>query len=189
MADIRSGQVGRTLRLTDVSHLTKVHGIAAPSGNLAATLRVEPGRCAARSDHGLTSCPAPGEWMVISPAPPGAVLEELRTAAGTEFATVVDLTSARTLLRLEGAHSAAVLAKLCAVDLSDRGTPPGSALRSSIAKVVTDVLVPPIDSGDPTTPTYLMHVDRSLGQYLFECVIDAGTEFGIEAHGPGATES
>jgi heterotetrameric sarcosine oxidase gamma subunit len=176
------------LCVVDLSHLTKIHLQAPASGSLAGTLGVDIGRCVRREDGALISSAAPGEWMVISPARPAQVMTELRAAAGNEFATIVDVTHARALVRLEGAHGADVLAKICSVDLSERGTPRGSALRTSVATVTTDVLVPPLEDGAATASQHLLHVDRSLGQYFFDCLLDAGREFAITVRRERPTE-
>jgi heterotetrameric sarcosine oxidase gamma subunit len=89
---------------------------------------------------------------------------------------VVDLTHGRALVRLRGADSAALLAKVCAVDLTDAVTPDGAVLRSSVARVVTDLVRDDLPDG---TRSYLLHCERSSGQYLAECLLDAGTEFAI----------
>jgi hypothetical protein len=53
------------------------------------------------------------------------------------------------------------------------------AFRSSAAKVVTDVVRDDFDG----TRLYLLHCERSSGQYLFEVLVDAGVEFGLEIAG------
>ncbi len=75
--------------------------------------------------------------------------------------------------------AAQTLNKLCAIDLSDRVTPDGTAFRSSVAKLATDVVRDDFDG----TRSYLLHCERSSGQYLFDVLLDAGREFGIEPDG------
>ena len=98
-----------------------------------------------------------------------------------EMVSVIDLTHGRALLRLSGADGVGVLAKLCAIDLADTVTPNLSAFRSSVAKLVTDVVRDDLADG---TRSYLLHCERSSGQHLFDCLIDAGAEFGIDIAGP-----
>ena len=38
-------------------------------------------------------------------------------------------------------------------------------------------------SADGATPSYLLHCERSSGQYLFDALLRAGAEFGIEIDG------
>jgi heterotetrameric sarcosine oxidase gamma subunit len=113
----------------------------------------------------------PGEWTVLGddspPEPDG------------DFVSVIDVTHGRALMRLTGARAASLLAKLCAIDFSERVTPNGAAFRSSVAKLVTDVARDDRDG----RPSYLVHCERSSGQYLFDALLDAGAEFGIEPTG------
>ena len=90
--------------------------------------------------------------------------------------SIIDQAHGRALIRLTGERASDLLAKVCAIDLADRVTPNGSAFRSSVAKLVSDVVRD--DIGD--TPCYWIHCERSSGQYLFDSLFDAGTEFDIE---------
>jgi heterotetrameric sarcosine oxidase gamma subunit len=93
--------------------------------------------------------------------------------------TVQDFTHGRALVRLTGGTAAEALSKLCAVDLGDRATPDGRAFRSSAARVTTDVVRDDVAG----TRSYLLHCERSSAQYLFDVLLDAGREFGIERDG------
>ena len=128
----------------------------------------------------------PGEWLIIGP--PGrarALRDDVETAAAAtgEFVSVIDLTHGRALLRLRGRRSADVLNKICGIDLHDASTPDVAALRTSVAGLATDLIRD--DGPAPAEPSYLLHVERSSGQYLFDVVLDAGAEYGIEVTGPG----
>jgi hypothetical protein len=52
----------------------------------------------------------------------------------------MDLTHARALIRIVGADSARVLSKLCGIDFGDTVTPDDSALRTSVARLVAEVI-------------------------------------------------
>ena len=184
----RSGRPGGAgLRLCDLSHLAKVQLRARSGGAAAGELRVPAGR--ASRDHPtrrLVVGSGPGEWLVIGPtgAAPGLVGElEGRLSAGTaggELVSVVDLTHGRALVRLSGTDAVGgVLAKLCPVDLAERAAPDGTALRTSMAGVVTDLVRDDV-AGEVS---YLLHCERSSGQYLFEVLLDAGAAHAIYAHG------
>jgi heterotetrameric sarcosine oxidase gamma subunit len=95
-------------------------------------------------------------------------LEEL--ASSGEFVTVVDLSHGRALLRLSGERSADLLPTVCAIDLADDAVPDGAALRTSVAKIVTDI----VRDDQGAVPSYLLHCERSSGQYLAEVLLDAG---------------
>jgi heterotetrameric sarcosine oxidase gamma subunit len=87
----------------------------------------------------------------------------------------VDLSHGRALVRLHGRSSADLLAKVCGIDLADDVVPDGAAVRTSVAKLVTDI----IRDDEGGIPGYLLHCERSSGQYLVDALLDAGAEFGI----------
>ena len=124
----------------------------------------------------------PGEWLVIGPSGTADLLREHLqevTAETDEFTSVLDLTHGRALLRISGRRSSDALRKLCGIDLHDSTTPDGAALRTSVAGLATDLVR---DDG-PDGPSYLLHCERSSGQYLFDALLDAGAEFGIAVTG------
>lgn len=83
-------------------------------------------------------------------------------------------------MRLTGDDAHQVLAKLCAID-SSHGAPDGTAVRTSVAEVATDVVRDDVRS--TLERSYLLHCERSSGQYLFDAVLDAGREFGVQIVG------
>lgn len=179
------------LTLTDLSSLAKVLVKADPAGAYGAT-RLRFGRAARAPGGRLEIGSGPGEWLHLGPAgtAPALVAElaaaELAAAEtpSGELVTVVDLTHGRALMRLTGHAAPTVLAKMCAIDLADPVTPDLSAFRSSVAKTITDVVRDDVDG----RRSYLLHCDRSFGQYLFDCVLDAGDAFGIDVSGFAARD-
>ena len=169
------------LTLTDMSPLAKVAVRAAPVGSMAAALATEHGTVSRQRDAVLTSA-VPGEWLAL--AAPGtqasvvAWMEELADRSG-QFVSVIDLTHARALVRLTGRQAAHVLAKECALDLTDRGCPDQHALRTAVSGLAVDV----VRDDRAGTPSYLLHCERSSGQYFFDSLLDAGEEFGIDVDG------
>ncbi len=171
------------LSITDCTPLAKVALRAPGNGAMAAALGVPFGR-AARNEDGLLIGSGPGEWLVL--APPGTapqVAGRLEKAAGRsapgEFVTVLDVTHGRALIRLTGGPSAQLLASLCAVDLADDMTPDGTAFRSSVAGVTTDV----VRDDRNGTPSYLLHCERSSGCYLFGALASVGERAGLGVDG------
>lgn len=167
------------LRLVDLTPLSTVLVRAAPDGAVASRLGVPLGS-ARRDEHAtLVVGSGPGEWLLI--AAPGRAAEVARRIDPTDdrLVTVQDFTHGRVLVQLTGAAAADALSKLCAVDLGDRATPDGTAFRSAVARVVTDVVREDVDG----TRSYLLHCERSVGQYLFDVLLDAGREFGVEPDG------
>lgn len=179
--EVHAGRAAAALRLADHTPLAKVLVRAAPGGTVAAHLGVPFGR-ASRDRHGtlVIGCDPDG-WLLLGP--PGseaAIASRLREVADATPVSVLEIFShARALVRLTGADAPRLLAKVCAVDLDDGVTPDGAAFRSSVAKVATDVVRDDV----PGERSYLLHCERSCGQYLFDALMDAGLELGIERDG------
>ncbi len=168
------------LRITDCAPLAKVLVRVPEDGIVARTLGVGFGR-AARDERGtLVTGSGLGEWTLFSPPDTALeVAERMEAIAGSEFTGVLDITHARALVRLRGKRTPHLLSKVCGIDFSEKITPNGTAFRSSVAKIVTDV----VRDDEDGERSYLLHCDRSYGQYLFDALLDAGAEFGIEISG------
>lgn len=182
----RPGQAG--LVLTDLTPLAKVGVKARFDGPLARALGISFGRAARDSAGALVIGSGPGEWLILGPVGEGRALRHRleKTAAqeaGQELVTVLDLTHGRALMRLTGTPAAATLAKVCSIDLADASTPNGTAFRSSVANMVADVIRDDQESTAGIVVSYLLHCERSYGQYLFDALLDAGAEFGIGVGG------
>ena len=184
--EISARRSGAGLRIMDCTPLTKVLVRASTDGEVARTLGVPFGR-AARDEHGtLVVGSGPGEWLLLAPPEANAaVAKGVEEVQDDELVSVFDATHGRALMRITGARAADLLAKVCGVDLSDEATPDGAAFRSSVAKLVADVVRDDQDG----VRSYLLHCERSSGQYLFDALIDAGDEFGIEVEGFVASEA
>jgi heterotetrameric sarcosine oxidase gamma subunit len=167
------------LRITDCTPLAKVLLRATPGSPVAQSLGVS-FREARRDDGVLVVGSSPGEWTLLAdPGTASAVADRWQPAAGDGHVSVIDVTHGRALVRLTGADAARLLSKVCAIDFADAVTPNGSAFRSSVAKVATDIIRD--DVGEQRS--YLLHCERSSGQYLFDALLDAGVEFGIDVDG------
>jgi heterotetrameric sarcosine oxidase gamma subunit len=124
----------------------------------------------------------PGEWLAMATlGGRGPLWDHLRTLAADVdgLVSLIDVTHGRVVLRLTGAHAATVLSKICGIDLRDEATPDGAALRTSVAALVTDIVRDDVEG----RRSYLLGCEWSSGQYLWDAVIDAGAEFGIDADG------
>ncbi len=181
----RRASAGRTetgVIITDCTPLAKVQLRAPVAGRAAAAVGVPFGRAARNAAGALVVGSGPGEWLLLGP--PGhatalaAGLDKIAAQAGDEPVTWVDLTHGRALIRLTGSRAAGPVGKLCGIDLSDDVTPDGTAFRSSVASLATDVI-----RDDLATRSYLLHCERSSGQYLFDMLLRSGAEFGIEIDG------
>jgi sarcosine oxidase, subunit alpha len=168
------------LRLADRTPLAKILVRAEPSSPAAMALGVGFGRCARRADRVLVVGSGPGEWLLIGPPNTAPDLAAgVPGGNGTGPVSVVDVTHGRAMVRLSGPDAARALAKLCAIDLRERVTPDGAAFRSMVANVSTDVVRDDRDG----VPSYLLHCERSSGQYLFDALLDACAEFGGDVDG------
>jgi heterotetrameric sarcosine oxidase gamma subunit len=180
------------LTITDCTPLAKIHLRAPWNGAMAKALGVPFGRAerdgASPEGAWLVVGSGPGEWLVL--APPGtaaAVTDWLATvaadAAGDEFVSTTDLTHGRALMRVTGPDAADLLARLCGADLHDDMAPDGAALRSAVAAVATDIIRDDIVYDRAGVPSYLLHCERSSGQYLFGALVSAGESLGIGVDG------
>ena len=166
------------LTIADESHLTKVVIRASGAHSLIASL--PPAGRIANVEGTLRVGSAPGEWYLLAAAAtPDSLVSSLRFESPGAFASWVDVTHGRALMRITGADTTKTLAKQCAVNLADSVTPNGTAFRTAIAGVTTDFIR---DDRDGAV-SYLIHCERSSGQYLFGVLIDAGTEFDIDPVG------
>lgn len=177
------------LRLTDHTPLAKVSVKASWDGPMSAFLGVPFGRVARQTwEHAregwdvLLIGSAPGEWLALAaPGQQAALRLWLGKTASLahELVTVVDMTHGRALVRLTGARSPDLLAKECSLDLGGAAFPDASAAGSVLAGVSTDVVRDDRDGAR----SYLLHCERSSGQYLADSLLDSGREFGVEADG------
>lgn len=177
------------LTLTDCTPLAKVAAKATWDGAMSRALGVRLGLAARQtwqlgSDGGgvLTVGSGPGEWMVLAaPGTQPLLIEHLSELAGGtgEHVSIIDLTHGRALVRLTGQRSPDLLSKECSLDFSDAACPNRAALRSAVAGVATDLVRDDADG----TRSYLLHCERSAGQYLFDSLLDAGAEYDVDVDG------
>jgi heterotetrameric sarcosine oxidase gamma subunit len=178
--EISARRSAAEVKITDCTPLAKVLVLAPSDGELAHALGVPFGR-AARDEYGtLVIGSGPGEWLLLAaPGTSAAVIQRARAIQDGGLVSVFDATHGRALVRITGSRAPDLLTKVCAIDLADEVTPDGAAFRSSVAKLVTDV----VRDDRRDSRSYLLHCERSSGQYLFDALIDAGDEFGIEIDG------
>lgn len=128
-----------------------------------------------------------GEWLILD-FPNGRKPDR---AAELPFDhTFDDLTHSRAMIRLYGENSSGVISKLCAIDLAETKLPNGFGLRTSLAGLVCELIrddYPADLTSDKGVAakvrSYIVLCDRSAGQYLFDSMLDAGREFGIDIEG------
>ena len=179
------------LRLIDCTPCQKIL-IRACTGSAAAhTLGVSRGRASRDDSQRLVAGIGHEEWLTIGR--PGLSIPSQVTAStdgGPEPVTIVDVTHARALIRMVGTKSAKVMSKLCGIDFGDKAAPDNTAIRTSMAGLVVEIIRSDLANrscgatgSDVMCRSYLMLCERSAGQYLFNLLLDAGEEFGIDIEG------
>lgn len=107
------------------------------------------------------------------------IVTALRAAFAGRHAHVTDMTHGLDVTILIGPKSPETLSKVCPLDFSPREFPDLRAQRSTVAKV--SALIAHVDREGLLC--YEMHVDRSFSEHLWECLHDAGAEFGASPIG------
>ena len=170
--------------VADRSALAKVLVRAAADHAVNTALGTRFGR-AAWVDGRLVIGSGPDEWLVLgSPGRAADIARELGDAVRpltSKPVSVVDVTHGRALLRVSGPETLTLLRRVTAVDLDDRLVPNGSALRTSLARVVTDLVRDDVDGA----PSFLVHCERSSGRYLQQSLLAAGSSLGAVAGASG----
>jgi heterotetrameric sarcosine oxidase gamma subunit len=121
---------------------------------------------------GVLACLRPDGFVLLTPTI-HAAQAALEATAGAGLLTLTDLTHGRSFMLLAGRHATDVLAKVCALDFSDRQFPDCHAAQTVLAKV--RALIIRVDAEG--VPAYSLIVDRSLGPYVWG-VVAAAQEFG-----------
>lgn len=157
--------------------LTAMSDAALPAIEAAIGLLMpEPGASAANAELTALWCGA-SRWLAVGPRAAHAGLAA-RLAASAPHVAVVDLSHARTVLRIEGPRSRDVLAKLCALDLHPRAFAGGRCAVSGVAGLTT--LIHKLDEA----PIFDLFVQRSFALEIWDCVRAAGAEFGASIGRP-----
>jgi len=107
---------------------------------------------ARRTSGTLIFAVAPSEWMVIGSKPED---------------TAIDLTHVRAMIRVSGIGSRRLMTHVCALDLSDSMTPNGSAARTLLAGVATELVRD--DNGDELS--YLLLMSRSFARSVWDRLV------------------
>ncbi len=157
--------------LTDESSTSKIL-IRAGSETAAAQQLGVPFGSARQSGTVLVSGQRPSEWLILGSAEETDAFVAALDLTG--HVSVVDHTHSRALFKLSGVGSKGTLEKICGLDWDDAITPDGAVVSASVAKANCDIV-----RFDADEPGYLLACDRSFGQYLFDAILDAGDEFGI----------
>ena len=117
----------------------------------------------------------PDEWLVVLPA---LDLPEMKGRLADALhgirSAVVDLSDARSVIRIEGTHARDVLAKGCALDLHPRVFRAGQAAHSLLAGATVTLHQ---TTDHDAAPAYDIYVPRSLADHLWRWLHDAALEY------------
>ena len=122
---------------------------------------------------------APDHWLAVTPALRGeSTAAALEAAFAGSHAAATDVGDQFAAMALSGPAAGDVLAKGCALDLHARAFPPGRVARTMLARVRVVLW----RSGGSR---FTLLVERSLTEYVWCWLGDAGREFGMTVGGPG----
>ena len=120
----------------------------------------------------------PDEWLAVFPDERREeILSALRDALASLHAAVVDVSHARSIIELSGAHARSVLQKGCHLDLHPSRFGAGNVAQSRFARC--QLLLHQTDD----TPAYDLYVQRSFARYLWSWLEDAATEYAVRIEG------
>lgn len=121
-------------------------------------------------------------FISTSPSSSEAALEALQTSdVGDEQVTVTDVTHGRAQLRLVGPASAELLGRICPLDFHSTHFPNAFARQSSVAN--TTQLIIRDDLANGSLLSYVIIGARSLGIYLWNILLESGSDLGIRPLG------
>lgn len=145
--------------------------LASALGFLALDSMIE-SRRACTGKGGTLLWNGPGQWLAVSPsAPARGFIMDLRGALEPSGATVTDLSHARSVIRIAGPKARDVMLKGCPLDLqSFRVNDCASSLLGHLNVQIHCL-------GDQTFDLY---VCRSFGLAMWEWLVDAALEYGVE---------
>jgi sarcosine oxidase subunit gamma len=133
---------------------------------------------------GAAWCLGPDEVLLIGPA--GAWSEELATHLGGADASAIEMTGARTALRLVGPAAPAILAELCPADTTPATLAEGQLIQAPLAGPRAFIVRQDATGG---LPGYTFLVARDEAAYVWDATLAIGSGHGLVPVGPGAVGS
>lgn len=144
--------------------------VSAVAGVLGVLPPVEPNTVAASGEIGVLWL-GPDEWLVTAPASTGSALaERLEAALSGRHHSLIDVSSGRVVLELEGTAAGAVLAQGTSLDLRPRAFGPGRCAQTGLARV------PVILQQTGAAPRFRIFVRASFAPYVAEWLRSTITE-------------
>lgn len=182
---LKSGTVSgpRGVALREIPHLAQItlRGDAADAGFSAAVRSVldfdlpVAANTMARAGEVAALWLGPDEWLIVgAPDSETDLTARLNGALTGMHVSVVDVTANRTVLELSGPSARAVLEKATSLDLRPRGFKPGQCAQTNLARTVG--ILELAEGG-----AWRIYVRNSFALYLADWLLDAMTEYGIDA--------
>jgi len=146
-----------------------------------------PRRCRATARApGLTALwLAPDEWLLATPdgAAAASLRPRLEAALGDLHHQLVEVSDYYTVIALAGPALRAALAKVVAVDLHPRAWRRDEVIGTHLAKAIVQLWLV-ADEADAGGPEARVVVRRSLADYVWCLLAEAGREWGLEPQPP-----
>lgn len=184
------------LHAGDVAHLAEdafrgIVSVRAAPIHLAAPLQAVTGRTlpirAGHADLGRRCAVlwlGPDEWAILSaPGTAEQIAEELSQALAPYHHQVVDVSDHNTLLTLRGSAVRDLLAKLITIDLHPRFFARGNGVATLCGKAQI-WLICREDEKSASEPLFEIVVRRSMADYLWCLIADAGREWAMPPQEP-----
>jgi heterotetrameric sarcosine oxidase gamma subunit len=121
----------------------------------------------------------PDEVLLVTPVA-GSALAVLAADLASDDLSVVEMTGARTTLRLAGPAAPTILAELCPVDTTPATMAPGDLLQAPLAGV--RAFIARQDAG--AQPGYTMMIARDEAAYAWDAIRHIGAPHGLIPVGP-----
>lgn len=126
--------------------------------------------------HSSLSLTGPGTWLLSDDTGAWPDAPTLR-AALRGWATVVDLSHARTAFELSGPAAIRTIAKFCSLDLAGGAFPTGSATNTRLGHIGMTL------ARRDDAPSFEILVYRGYAEHAYEALVESGAEFGLEIVG------
>lgn len=133
---------------------------------------------------GTAWCLGPDEVLVVGPAGPWT--NEFAQKLGDADASAIEMTGARTALRLAGPAAPAIMAELCPVDTTPATLAEGDLLQAPLAGPRAFIVR---QDGPGGLPGYTLLVARDEAAYVWDATLAIGAGHGLIPVGPAAARS
>jgi aminomethyltransferase len=155
--------------------VTRLTGGGTPVGGRPAVVAATLGGSA-----GAAWCLGPDEILLVAAAGPWT--DDLADHLSGADVSAMDMTGARTSLRLAGPAAPAILAELCPADTTPRSMARGALIQAPLAGV--RAFITRLDADGE--PGYTMMVARDEAAYVWDALLEIGTAHGLVPVGPDA---